>query len=635
MADMGGPCETCGVMGWDQFILTCEKCSTREHQYCTKILLMEPPCSWICEQCDLKMKQIPLTPLQQKDPPAVKEVEDNKRGKETRSLNTVKEKKVKYLPLEDVLKMPLGERGGSQFQSRRKDIPLMRQANKAKPHLQAKVRVGDTKVTMEKPPKMNPAVVDEVPTFQKREKKIQMPSASTISHAIGGLPGSNLSKVATNKDDLEKKDALSDAITRADIYRPHFPSAWVTWTGRFKFPEDSPANSYGDITFYAVSPGKVSRKASELSLSLPSDLLVELIPLSQLVVNLFPNSDPDLRDVGIYFAAEDASESGRSFRTYKNLVECLLSKEIALRCCLDGAELFIFTSKILNSDSQLLVTSGLKNKYFLWGVYRCTSRGDRSSSKKSLFSESACQKDENENSVCPDISSRDLEVEGLFGKEMAPSSMASVAGMENESCGIPGPSERIKVEVQPISPAIPGPRPKPQASVLTSESPANLKNWVTLDTSSAVRSEKGTAGAGGIISTSSGKWEYGFVFNLGRCNKRRADLWSLLQGLMLLWGQGYRAVRVRTDSESAMGLLKTAPSPEDPNGQLIIGCRDFLVRDWKCILSHIKVEENQLAHQLAEQFEGYSLGPTFLEAPPAELSELFQGKGLLMDCILR
>lgn len=78
--------------------------------------------------------------------------------------------------------------------------------------------------------------------------------------------------------------------------------------GRFKFPDDTSADRCGDLVFDAVSPGRVSRNAFECSLKLPLDLHVEFIPLKQLVTNLFPNSNPDLRDIGIYFATKDASD---------------------------------------------------------------------------------------------------------------------------------------------------------------------------------------------------------------------------------------------------------------------------------------------------------------------------------------
>ncbi|WJX32121.1 hypothetical protein P8452_20487 [Trifolium repens] len=47
------PCDICGDVGFDDFIVTCSKCKvTREHVYCMRINLMKIPDFWLCEKCE-------------------------------------------------------------------------------------------------------------------------------------------------------------------------------------------------------------------------------------------------------------------------------------------------------------------------------------------------------------------------------------------------------------------------------------------------------------------------------------------------------------------------------------------------------------------------------------------------------
>lgn len=46
----------------------------------------------------------------------------------------------------------------------------------------------------------------------------------------------------------------------------------------------------------------------------------------------------------------------------------------------------------------------------------------------------------------------------------------------------------------------------------------------------------------------SGKWVFGFSFNLGVCNIDEAEAWGIFKGLSIAWEKGIKHVEVECDS---------------------------------------------------------------------------------------
>ncbi|CAH8270430.1 unnamed protein product [Arabidopsis lyrata] len=47
-----GPCNVCGVIGFEDFIMTCFRCrEVREHIYCAAVCLRSVPDMWLCQEC--------------------------------------------------------------------------------------------------------------------------------------------------------------------------------------------------------------------------------------------------------------------------------------------------------------------------------------------------------------------------------------------------------------------------------------------------------------------------------------------------------------------------------------------------------------------------------------------------------
>ncbi|KAL3748586.1 hypothetical protein ACJRO7_009770 [Eucalyptus globulus] len=196
--------------------------------------------------------------------------------------------------------------------------------------------------------------------------------------------------------------------------------------------------------------------------------------------------------------------------------------------------------------------------------------------------------------------------------------------------------QQVKVEVQEItsnkhdvverSPKLPPKIEKPNEKVGLPEQSCSFRNWVKLNTSGITRGSTGSAGVGGTVHTSSGKWVLGYSFQLGKWSSLAADLWAIFQGLNLVWDRNYRKVLVLSDSYPALNSLKTAPQASDPNKDLIQCCRELILRNWECNVSHISREKNAAAAWLADHSQLYPMGLTKLDEPPQELAHILKNQ---------
>ncbi|CAL8078159.1 unnamed protein product [Prunus armeniaca] len=104
--------------------------------------------------------------------------------------------------------------------------------------------------------------------------------------------------------------------------------------------------------------------------------------------------------------------------------------------------------------------------------------------------------------------------------------------------------------------------------------------------------EMGSISVGGIIRDSTGGWIKGFVTNL-RCDKiLEAELWGVFRCLLLTWNEDIRRIKVECDSFTDVSLINGETRPSHPLSSLIHNCKDMLLCDWECSISHIYREQN-------------------------------------------
>ncbi|BBN67603.1 Polynucleotidyl transferase, ribonuclease H-like superfamily protein [Prunus dulcis] len=135
--------------------------------------------------------------------------------------------------------------------------------------------------------------------------------------------------------------------------------------------------------------------------------------------------------------------------------------------------------------------------------------------------------------------------------------------------------------------------------------------------------EMGSISAGGIIRDSTGRWIKGFVTNLGCGKILEAELWGVFRGLLLTWNEGVRRIKVECDSFTAVFLINGETRPSHPLSNLIHSCKDMLLRDWECSISHIYREQNIAADHMAHMGQSSSLGYHVVDLlPPSIVSPL-------------
>ncbi|KAH1048328.1 hypothetical protein J1N35_039112 [Gossypium stocksii] len=65
----------------------------------------------------------------------------------------------------------------------------------------------------------------------------------------------------------------------------------------------------------------------------------------------------------------------------------------------------------------------------------------------------------------------------------------------------------------------------------------------------------GNASAGGVVRDRDGNWILGFTHYLGRCSPLEAELWSILDGILILLNKGYKRDKIQTENLEVVRAL--------------------------------------------------------------------------------
>ncbi|KAK6925100.1 hypothetical protein RJ641_009426 [Dillenia turbinata] len=127
-------------------------------------------------------------------------------------------------------------------------------------------------------------------------------------------------------------------------------------------------NVYGGLQ--AHPPTKIHRKAWELSRQMPRALQFAAIPRAAIWTKreLFKDRRPIGLDIALYIFPTDFK---RSKFQYSCLLEFIEEEDFILGCCINGVELFVSTSKLLDADSWGKFNWGILPVGSLpWGGYQ-------------------------------------------------------------------------------------------------------------------------------------------------------------------------------------------------------------------------------------------------------------------------
>ncbi|KAK5834247.1 hypothetical protein PVK06_018124 [Gossypium arboreum] len=76
-----------------------------------------------------------------------------------------------------------------------------------------------------------------------------------------------------------------------------------------------------------------------------------------------------------------------------------------------------------------------------------------------------------------------------------------------------------------------------------------------LSTDGAVARDSGYAATGGVVRYHVGNWIIGFTRFLGVCSPFEAEVWGILDGILILLNKGYRCTIILTDNLKVSQIL--------------------------------------------------------------------------------
>ncbi|KAL2935417.1 PHD and RING finger domain-containing protein 1 [Bienertia sinuspersici] len=176
------------------------------------------------------------------------------------------------------------------------------------------------------------------------------PTASSVSDGIKFMRAGFDACAEAQPKSNDSKGRESPKVTLVfDSYLPNHPATSPTWKGTLKIMNDVlPCSSFDEIQ--AHPPCKVYSKAYKLSKQLPKTLYYEMLPRQNTWADLFKDYVPGELDIGLYFFHAMTSNVNGD---YSSLLEYLDGHDLLLRTCINGVELFAFSSKHLPEASRV------------------------------------------------------------------------------------------------------------------------------------------------------------------------------------------------------------------------------------------------------------------------------------------
>ena len=113
--------------------------------------------------------------------------------------------------------------------------------------------------------------------------------------------------------------------------------------------------------------------------------------------------------------------------------------------------------------------------------------------------------------------------------------------------------------------------------------------WHSLNTDGCVADLHFSAGGGGLIRVSSGKWAAGFSKNLGSCLVEEVELWALFLGLQLAWDNNILELDAKIDSKVVFEWVTRHMDCNHNYAALLRECHLLLRRNWELgsVASHL------------------------------------------------
>ncbi|KAJ9560058.1 hypothetical protein OSB04_005218 [Centaurea solstitialis] len=401
---MDKPCDICGDIGVIEAIVTCCECKIfREHLYCMRIFRIEAPPFWSCEECDKKKLISPRPSVKEPSPEAssqkvasLSEINTRVTGAQSKnafaSRFNFKEQKVhtgrtKYISCEEAVKLS-SFKNQSEQPSRKafvldrdlrnlchhhvkglllkhphkkrvpaeKPVPPLRNRDDATQSMKSCKR--ERTVTEREMKTAKGEVLSPRKEAADTKMQIEVPKSSKRFKATDSKSGSNNDANAETGSSGAGKPSVIRDMPVSEKNRPYVPALYASWNGSFYLPKGH--ESFNDV-FKAHPPANVHKKVYAALKKMPESIHFELVPKHEVWMDMFPNYCPDNDDIGLYFFPRFKNRSEHS----NSIMDFLWRKDLLMRSSVDGVDLLVLSSRLLQPHSQ-----EFEGDYFLWGVFR-------------------------------------------------------------------------------------------------------------------------------------------------------------------------------------------------------------------------------------------------------------------------
>ncbi|KAH9722159.1 hypothetical protein KPL70_006645 [Citrus sinensis] len=372
------PCDICGDGGWPEQIATCYLCkSAREHIYCMKFLLFSRPIVWFCEECrSIKGQVLPKSVVQELCHGALTSTDISSRdlrqsvGGPNVKLSTQSNLHSNHACQTDTLTTK--SNGTPRFEtSLSKLSPQEVNADPSVSHCNPLLGGIEEihSITQQQVPQTskelkgkNWIVCKEEPVeiLEAMGSRVEVAADITPPPSVNALPiissGKKFSLASSQSFDIQ----TSNLDPNDEPDNSFLLTSYAIWCGSIEMLSLDTSSKFYD-GFWAYLPCKIHRKVLEFSKEMPGVISCSSVPCCNISLEVFQNDMPNIDDIALIFFPGNFQ---RSKEQYDSLLELLEMRDLVLKSCINGVELLIFSSKILQANS-----SGFKLGSFLWGVY--------------------------------------------------------------------------------------------------------------------------------------------------------------------------------------------------------------------------------------------------------------------------
>ncbi|CAN1120234.1 Putative ribonuclease H protein At1g65750, partial [Linum perenne] len=141
------------------------------------------------------------------------------------------------------------------------------------------------------------------------------------------------------------------------------------------------------------------------------------------------------------------------------------------------------------------------------------------------------------------------------------------------------------------------------------------EGWFTLNTDGSLHTASKSSAARGLIRDDQGRFITAFASKHGTCSIVRAEMWGVVEGLMLAWDKGIRKLKLQSDSTLAVQLLSNMDQAKHQHSNLIRRFQELMSRQWEVSIEHIYCEVNFAADFLANSGHELELDTSFFPLP--------------------